>query len=178
MQEQVLDGASVEKTVKLFLAVALCGRMLRAKGGKPWRGKVDCITGGYPCQPFSVAGKKLGDKDPRHLWPDIKRIVSEVEPNFCFFENVGGHLRLGYEQVDDDLRRVGYQVKAGLFSAFETGAPHKRERLFILAYRTGSRCHGGSGDIKGRQVQDDQDGKACERSTATAKTDHWGWLVL
>lgn len=110
---------------------------LRTFSGRPWRGKVDCITAGYPCQPFSVAGRQRAEKDPRHLWPEVRRIVEEVQPRCCFFENVPGHLRLGFEQVHDDLYRLGYRVKAGLFSAEEVGAPHKRERLFILAYREG-----------------------------------------
>ncbi|MHA1540045.1 MAG: DNA cytosine methyltransferase [Alphaproteobacteria bacterium] len=122
MQEQALDEAPIWTNIKTF-------------NGKPWRGKVDCISGGYPCQPFSVAGKKLGDKDPRHLWPHVKRIVEEINPPVCFFENVGGHLRLGFEQVHDDLSAMGYTVKTGLFTAEEVGAPHKRERLFILAHR-------------------------------------------
>lgn len=108
---------------------------LRTFDGKPWCGLVDCITAGYPCQPFSVAGKQLGDKDPRHLWPDVFRVVQEIDPPLCFFENVPGHLRLGFQQVHDDLRSLGYRVKAGLFTAEEVGASHKRERLFILAYR-------------------------------------------
>lgn len=108
---------------------------LRTFDGKPWCGLVDCITAGYPCQPFSVAGKQLGDKDPRHLWPDVFRVVREIDPPLCFFENVPGHLRLGCQQVHDDLRSLGYRVKAGLFTAEEVGASHKRERLFILAYR-------------------------------------------
>lgn len=124
--------------------------------GKAWCGAVDIIHGGYPCQPFSVAGRKLGDKDPRHLWPHIARIVDEVRPPLCFFENVGGHLRLGFEQVHDDLRRMGYCVKAGLFTAEEVGASHKRERLFILAYRDSDRLAGhacatsGKNDPQGR----------------------------
>lgn len=127
MEEKILDEAPIWSNIKSF-------------DGKPWRGKVDIITGGYPCQPFSIAGKKLGDRDPRHLWPYIRRIISEVEPTMCFFENVGGHLQLGFEQVHDDLQRLGYTVKAGLFTAEEVGAPHRRERLFILAYRNHSRC--------------------------------------
>ena len=115
---------------------------LRSFNGKPWRGIVDCITAGYPCQPFSVAGKQKGKDDPRHLWPDVYRIVREVRPRLCFFENVPGHLRLGFEQVHDDLQRLGYRVKAGLFSAEEVGASHKRERLFILAYRESDRANG------------------------------------
>ena len=120
-----------------LLAPAPIWTDLRTFDGKPWRGKVDGITAGYPCQPFSVAGKKLGNKDPRHLWPDVFRVVREIEPNFCFFENVAGHLRLGFEQVHDDLQSMGYRVKAGLFTAQEVGAPHRRERLFIMAYRAG-----------------------------------------
>jgi DNA (cytosine-5)-methyltransferase 1 len=122
MEDAALDQAPVWDDVTSF-------------DGKPWRGIVDIVHGGYPCQPFSVAGKKLGHNDPRHLWPHIARIVAECQPRLCFFENVGGHLRLGFEQVHDDLRSMGYGVKAGLFTAEEIGAPHKRERLFILAYR-------------------------------------------
>ena len=129
MEEGIVDDAPVWTDLRTF-------------DGRPWRGAVDCITAGYPCQPFSVAGKMLGEKDPRHLWPEVARIVSEVEPAFCFFENVSGHLRLGFEQVHDDLRAMGYTVAAGLFTAEEVGAPHKRERLFILAYRHGDGCIG------------------------------------
>lgn len=127
MEEKRLDAAPIWTNLKTF-------------DGKPWRGKVDCITGGYPCQPFSVAGKKLGDKDPRHLWPDIKRIITEIQPPICFFENVSNHLRVGFEEVANDLRQLGYQIKAGLFAAEEVGTPHRRERLFILAYNNGDRC--------------------------------------
>ncbi len=139
MEEKILDEAPIWSDIKSF-------------DGKPWRGKVDIITGGYPCQPFSIAGKKLGDKDPRHLWPYVRQIVSEVEPAICFFENVGGHLQLGFEQVHDDLQRLGYTVKAGLFTAEEVGAPHRRERLFILAYRNDGRCRGGRNSYPERYI--------------------------
>lgn len=144
MQEKILDPAPLWSDIKSF-------------DGKPWRGKVDIITGGYPCQPFSVAGKKLGEKDPRHLWPHVRRIVSEIEPMLCFFENVGGHLQLGFEQVHDDLQGLGYKVKAGLFTAEEVGAPHRRERLFILAYRNDGRCNSSGNDNTERQVCPNQE---------------------
>lgn len=92
-----------------------------------------CITAGYPCQPFSLAGKRSGENDPRHLWPAIARFVGSHKPELCFFENVPGHLNLGFERVCTDLEAMGYRVAAGLFSAQEVGAAHKRERLFILA---------------------------------------------
>lgn len=107
---------------------------LRSFDGAAWRGVVDCIIGGYPCQPFSNAGKRLGAADPRHLWPSVSTIVRDVQPEWCFFENVGAHLRLGFPEVARDLHEMGYQVAAGLFTAEEVGAPHKRERLFILAH--------------------------------------------
>ncbi len=90
------------------------------------------ITGGYPCQPFSVAGKQRGEDDPRHLWPRIAEAVALYEPELCFFENVAGHLNLGFDTVLSDLRAMGYRVAAGLFSAAEVGASHRRQRLFIL----------------------------------------------
>ena len=107
---------------------------LRSFDGRPWRGVVDCIAAGYPCQPFSVAGRRRGADDPRHLWPDVRRIVGEVGPAFCFFENVAGHVRLGAREVRHDLEGMGYVVEAGLFEAAEVGATHQRQRLFILAY--------------------------------------------
>ena len=105
--------------------------------GRPWRGAVDIVTAGYPCQPFSVAGKRLGTEDPRHLWPHVARIIGECEPPFVFLENVAHHLRLGFPEVASGLVGMGYRLAAGLFTAAEVGAPHKRERLFILAIREG-----------------------------------------
>lgn len=101
----------------------------------PWRGLLDVVHGGYPCQPFSVAGKRAGSDDPRHLWPDIARIVRECEPEWCFFENVPGHLSLGYRDVRRELVLAGYAVTEGLFTAAEVGAPHRRQRLYVLARR-------------------------------------------
>lgn len=111
--------------------------------GRPWRGVVDIVSGGFPCQPFSVAGKRGGDSDSRHLWPHIARIVEESQPGIVFLENVPGLLTtplaggsgFAYELVESDLLRLGYRVACGLFTAAEVGAPHQRERLFILAHR-------------------------------------------
>jgi DNA (cytosine-5)-methyltransferase 1 len=101
--------------------------------GKPWRGVVDIVIAGYPCQPFSVAGRRHGDKDPRHLWPHVARIIQECRPSAAFLENVPGHVSMGLRDVCADLRGMGYDVQAGIFSAAECGAPHVRKRLFILA---------------------------------------------
>ena len=107
---------------------------LKTFDGSPWRGKVDCIIGGYPCQPWSIAGRKLGTEDPRHLFPYIANIVRDVRPEWCFFENVSNHLNLGFREVRSELESMDYEVEAGLFTASEVGATHKRERLFILAH--------------------------------------------
>lgn len=105
----------------------------------PWssfRGKVGILSGGYPCQPFSAAGKRLGADDPRHLWPFIAAGIAAMRPGLCFFENVEGHISLGLEQVLRDLQRLGYRCTFGVFSASEVGATHQRKRLFILAHDT------------------------------------------
>lgn len=134
---------SAEKLVARFedgtLDAAPVWSDLRSFSGKPWRGRVDILTAGYPCQPFSCAGKRLAEKDPRHLWPEVARIVREMQPGQVFLENVAGHLRLGFLEVAQELRRMGYRCAAGLFTASEVGAPHKRQRLFCLAERADRR---------------------------------------
>jgi DNA (cytosine-5)-methyltransferase 1 len=124
MEQGVLAPAPIWSDVKTFLPIA-----------QQLRGKVDFITGGYPCQPFSNAGKRLGTEDPRHLYPYISGIVEAIRPFCCFFENVSGHLSLGFDTVYQDLERMGYAVEVGIYTAEEVGAPHERERLFILAIR-------------------------------------------
>jgi DNA (cytosine-5)-methyltransferase 1 len=104
----------------------------------PWsdlRDRVDILSGGYPCQPFSSAGKRLGREDPRHLWPYIADGISILRPRLCFFENVEGHISLGLREVIEHLGELGYSATWGIFSAAEVGAPHQRKRVFILAHR-------------------------------------------
>ena len=124
MEDQALDQAPVWDDVAAF------------DGGR-WCGCVDIISAGYPCQPFSCAGRRRGSQDPRHLWPHIARIIGEVEPEWIFLENVAGHLRLGFREVRSELRGMGYIIEAGLFTAAEVGAPHIRKRLFVLAHAQG-----------------------------------------
>ncbi len=108
----------------------------------PWaklRDRVDILSGGYPCQPFSSAGKRLGREDPRHLWPYIADGISILRPRLCFFENVEGHISLGLREVIEHLGELGYSATWGIFSAAEVSAPHQRKRVFILAHRNGKR---------------------------------------
>ncbi len=97
-------------------------------------GKVHGITAGYPCQPFSVVGSGKGKDDPRHLWPYIFDHIKAIEPSWVFLENVRGHVRNGLREVLEDLGTAGYRSRWGIFSAQEAGAPHRRERVFVLAY--------------------------------------------
>lgn len=118
----------------------------------PWQdlvGKVDGITGGFPCQPFSIAGARKADSDPRHLFPYIKAAITTVRPKFVFLENVTGilHAKLGGDGWADpagtpvglhvirELQRLGYQATLGIFSASEVGLPHERKRVFFAAVR-------------------------------------------
>ena len=123
---------------------------LKTFDGRPFRNKVHGIIGGYPCQPFSNAGQRKGTEDPRHLFPYICEHIRAIRPLWCFFENVGGHLNLGFDEVYKSLRDLGYQVEAGLFTAAEVGAPHKRERLFILAYSSEFGAGNICGEVDGR----------------------------
>ena len=115
------------------LAPAPVATDLRAFDGRPWRGVVDLVAAGYPCQPFSQAGKRLGAADPRHLWPEVARIIREVEPGIIVLENVAGHLYLGAHEVVRELQDMGYRVGASLVEAHEVGTPHHRRRLFLVA---------------------------------------------
>ncbi|TXS07008.1 DNA cytosine methyltransferase [Streptomyces sp. adm13(2018)] len=94
---------------------------------------VDIVTGGYPCQPFSTAGKRKGTQDERHIWPHIADALRVLRPRYAVFENVAGHLRLGFDTVLADLARLGFDAQWCLVRASEVGAPHQRQRLFILA---------------------------------------------
>ena len=129
MEAGLLDAAPIWSDLKTF----------------PWKefsGKVDILTGGYPCQPFSAAGKRLGKNDPRHLWPFIANGIRILQPRVLCFENVDGHISLGLREVIEELGELGYKATWGIFSAREVGAPHQRKRVFILAYRNDSGLEG------------------------------------
>ena len=95
--------------------------------------RVDVLAGGYPCQPFSQAGKRAGENDDRHLWPNIAEAVAILRPGLCVFENVRGHLSLGFDGVLRDLKQLNYSVRWYTLRAADVGAAHGRARLFIFA---------------------------------------------
>ena len=134
IEEGRMDNAPIWTDLKTFPA-------------REFRGKVHGLIGGYPCQPFSSAGKRQGEKDPRHLWPRIREHARAIGVQWIFAENVEGHISLGLSTVISDLEEDGYKVEAGIFSAEEVGAPHRRKRVFILGNSTSERSCGGSKDI-------------------------------
>jgi len=126
---------------------------LKTFPSRKFRDKVDILTAGYPCQPFSAAGKRQGKEDPRHLWPYIREAINDIRPTLCFFENVEGHVSLGLSTVISDLEEDGYTTSWGVFSAAEVGAPHQRKRVFILAVSNTIRNPGGEIFPKGKHSQ-------------------------
>ena len=94
---------------------------------------VDIILGGYPCQPFSTAGRRKGTEDERHIWPYIATALRVLRPRIAVFENVAGHLRLGFDTVLAALASIGFDAEWITFRASDVGAPHQRARLFIVA---------------------------------------------
>lgn len=149
MEDAALDQAPIWDDIRTF-------------AGRSWRGIVDIITAGYPCQPFSQAGLRRGKADPRHLWPHVRRIIVQVRPALVFLENVEGHLSLGYRDVRRDLETFGYRVEGGLFAATEVGASQQRNRLFILA------CHDGFGGGESARLLKKRPALADEQSKAVA----------
>ena len=111
---------------------------LAKRYGPKWRSDDIILTGGFPCQPYSVAGKRLGKEDERHLWPEMLRIISEVKPTFVVGENVGGLLSwnggLVFDEVRAGLEAQGYEVAVFVLPAAGVNAPHKRERVWFVAY--------------------------------------------
>lgn len=102
--------------------------------GEKYRGSIDIISGGFPCQPFSVAGKQKGKSDDRYLWPEMLRVIREIKPTWIVGENVPGIISLALDQVYIDLENEGYTVQAFIIPAAAVNAIHKRDRVWILAH--------------------------------------------
>jgi len=97
-------------------------------------GPVDLVCGGYPCQPFSTAGKRGGAEDDRHLWPEMRRLIEELKPTWVLGENVAGHVSLGLDEVLSDLETLGYASRPFVIPACAVDAWHRRDRVWIVAH--------------------------------------------
>ena len=160
-------------------------------------GRVDIITGGYPCQPFSTAGKQKGAEDDRHLWPAMFELVKQKRPSWVIGENVAGHIGLGLDQVLFDLESEGYTARPFVIPACAVDAPHKRDRVWVVAHanskgepdvtrhaeagqRLGSEDVGDpsggrlSGDDRWRSGQESADGRAHVADTASGRSQEHG----
>lgn len=127
------------------------GDVRTIKGGAP---SVDVLAGGFPCQPVSLAGKRLGEFDPRWLWPEFARLVGDLRPRIVLVENVPGLASLGLREVAEDLSSLGYDAEWDVVSASAVGAPHIRERLFLVAYPRRARRRQDAGGAHGDEGQD------------------------
>lgn len=112
--------------------VPICGDV-KELDGNDYSG-VDLITGGYPCQPFSLVGKRLGAADDRHLWPEMRRIIEQARPTWVVSENVAGHITMGLDDVLSDLESLDYAARAIVIPACAVGALHIRERVWVVAH--------------------------------------------
>ncbi len=121
MEDEALDRAPIWDDIETF-------------DGRAWRGRVDIVTAGFPCQPFSAAGQRRGTEDERWLWPDIARIVRDVGPEYVLLENVTQLVRYGLPYVLSDLAALGFDAEWGCLPASAVGAPHRRERWWCLAW--------------------------------------------
>jgi DNA (cytosine-5)-methyltransferase 1 len=146
---------------------------------KKYEGNVDIITGGFPCQPFSMAGKRKGSEDERYLWHEMLRTIQEVKPKYVIAENVLGLTNiedgLVFEEVWSDLEVAGYEVQPFVLPAASKGAPHQRDRIWIIAYRSGLRFNPGrseqslSGNSSNGNEGNATDTKGIRRKDALAK---------
>jgi len=149
-----------------------------------WRGKIDILTGGFPCQPFSTAGKRRGTEDNRYLWPEMLRAIREIQPRYIVGENVRGLINwnggLVFKQVLSDLEDEGYEVIPIILPACGKNAPHRRERIWFVAFsnsagtwnknREVSNKERGTSQNRGKSLQQIHR-KTCSSGTKTTSSD-------
>jgi len=136
----ILDATPIFGDIRSFISEGYAER---------YRGMVDVITAGFPCQPFSVAGKQAGEYDPRNMWPATLRCIRLIRPRYAFLENVPGLISSGYfGTVLGGLAEIGYDARWCVLGADDCGAPHRRKRLWILAYSKGLNAGGETGELR------------------------------
>lgn len=133
-------------------------------------GEIDLICGGFPCQPYSVAGKRRGASDDRDLWPEMFRVISEVRPRWVVGENTPGLDGLALDGIISDLESLGYETAPPFeIPACAVDAPHKRSRLFIVAHAAGGRWSDGGGEVSTTRSEGQAGRHSSERDVANAR---------
>ncbi len=137
IKDGLLDDAPIWDDVKTF-------------DGKLWRGRVDIVFGGPPCQDVSVAGRREGLQEGNRtgLWYEMARLIGEIRPHYVFIENVSGLITAGLDKVLGSLASLGYDAEWLCLQAAEVGAPHRRNRVFILAHSQNMQCDGGNNNSR------------------------------
>lgn len=139
-----------------------------------YQGRIDILTGGFPCQPYSQAGKRLGKEDDRHLWPEMLRAIQEISPRWIVGENVRGLTNwnggLVFDEVQADLEAAGYEVTPFLLPACAVNAPHRRDRVWFIAYAERSRVKCRPGYIR---VQPKTKRQSEQAKTHCAFSENW-----
>jgi DNA (cytosine-5)-methyltransferase 1 len=153
-------GDIKELTAERIVADTISKRQQEVQRGPTYgsnksHNRIDLITGGFPCQPFSSAGRRRGTEDDRHLWPEMLRLIRELRPTWVLGENVGGFITwnggLVFEQVCTDLEEAGYEVCPLVIPAVSLNAPHRRDRVWIAAHAVGSDAGGAPRTIQGTE---------------------------
>jgi DNA (cytosine-5)-methyltransferase 1 len=136
------------------------------------RGAIDIVTGGFPCQPYSSAGKRLGKEDERHLWPEMLRAIREIQPSWVVGENVRGLTNwnggLVFDEVQAELEAQGYEVTPFLLPACAVNAPHRRDRIWFVAYNATD------SDISSKESPRTSGGFNSNWSKNNAEQEQWG----
>jgi len=161
----------------------LSNETITAKLGHGWNDGNTILTGGFPCQPYSLAGKRLGKEDDRHLWPEMLRVIREIQPRWVVGENVFGIVNwdggLVFHEVQTDLEAEGYEVQAYVLPAAAVNAPHKRDRVWFVAFNPNNTRRGaGLGQVSeadGEIPKRNESAESCNASSgAAADTDSQG----
>jgi len=132
-----------KRVLKYYWPNSICYGDIKQTDFSIWRGRIDILTGGFPCQPYSTAGKRKGKEDERHLWPEMLRAIREIQPTWVVGENVFGLVNwnggMVFDEVQADLEAEGYEVQPYILPAASVNAPHKRDRVWFVAYSNNSR---------------------------------------
>lgn len=133
------NNSFCQKVLKHYWPNATSYGDIKQTDFSPWAGTVDVVSGGFPCQPYSTAGKRQGKNDERHLWPEMLRAIQQINPTWVVGENVRGLISWNggvvFDEVQADLEAAGYEVLAFLLPASGVGAPHQRYRIWFVAHR-------------------------------------------